>query len=222
MTESTNTTIAQATPGSTAKRHGFWRAQRIARPDRELSTAPPAATAKNATEPADSAPVRARCPVIRCRTRSPAVTTAPAAPAAAHGASDIAAPETAISSRRVSPGESLRVGADIVTPWVADEHFTVKIYRFFAEGQSAAGIHPVWHRALGLQEDRGSGEPSPGPARCSRRFSQVPGVDQSLAGITRSGPRDNFPVGSADIFAAQLRRFGRLGTSVENPQGAFS
>src|ERR1700716_2132952 len=113
-TDSTKTTIAAAAPGSTANRHGFVRAQRIARPDDERSTAPPPATAKKATAPADSELVRPRWPPVRWRTRSAPVTTAPAAPAMLHGAADMAALETAISSRRFSPGSWLRGGADIV------------------------------------------------------------------------------------------------------------
>jgi hypothetical protein len=40
----------------------------------------------------------------------------PTAPAIFHGAADMAALETVISSRRVRPGPSLRVGADMFSP----------------------------------------------------------------------------------------------------------
>src|SRR5258708_13698450 len=119
ITDSTNTTIAAAAPGRIANRHGFARAQRLAPPHCDRSSAPPPATAKKATAPADSELVRPRWPPVRCRTRSAPATTAPAAPAVLHGATDIALLDAASSSRRLSPGSWLRGGADIVSPWVA-------------------------------------------------------------------------------------------------------
>src|SRR5260370_22479778 len=88
-TDSTKTTIAAAAPGSTANPHGFVRAPRIARPDDERSTAPPPATAKKATAPADSEPGRPRWPPVSGRTRSAPVTTAPAAPALLRRPADV-------------------------------------------------------------------------------------------------------------------------------------
>src|ERR1022692_2559361 len=136
-TESTKTMIAVATPGSTAKAHGLRRAQRTARLDRSRRTTPAPATEVSATVPADSELLRPRGPPVRCSTRSAPATTTPAAPAAVHGTSDSAAPETASSSRRVRPGSSLRGGADMTTPEVATFP-RIKLYRFCGRRHLAA------------------------------------------------------------------------------------
>jgi hypothetical protein len=117
-TESTSAMAAQASAGMTAKRHGLLLAQRMARPGLARHRAPAAATTKKATAPAASEPLSAPTPrlvAMMCRPRSPTATTAPVAAAAPHGAPDMAALETDISSRR-DRSCSLRVGADINTP----------------------------------------------------------------------------------------------------------
>src|SRR5437764_5409748 len=117
-TDRTNAIAATARPGTRANRHGLLRAQRSARPERELSSAPAAATAKKATAPSDREPLSACSPMlppIRCSPRSPRVTTLPVTAAAVHGAPDIAALDTAASSRLERPG-SVRVGAGMSTP----------------------------------------------------------------------------------------------------------
>jgi hypothetical protein len=50
----------------------------------------------------------------------------------------------------------LRVGADIVTPWVADGHCTVKIYRFFAKCQSDAKISATRQPAGSVANPQGA------------------------------------------------------------------
>ena len=117
-TEITSAMAAQASAGMTAKRHGLLLAQRMARPGLARHRAPAAATTKKATAPAASEPLsapRPRLVPMMCRPRSPTATTAPVAAAAPHGAPDMAALETDISSRR-DRSCSLRVGADINTP----------------------------------------------------------------------------------------------------------
>ena len=102
-TESTSATAAQASAGSTANRHGLLLAQRIARLGRARHSAPAAATTKKATAPMATEPLsalRPMCPPMTCRPRSPTATTPPVTVAAPHGAADMAALETLISSRR--------------------------------------------------------------------------------------------------------------------------
>ena len=102
-TDSTSATAAQASAGSTAKRHGLLLAQRIARLGRARHSAPAAATTKKATAPMATEPLsalRPMWPAMTCRPRSPTATTPPVTVAAPHGAADMAALETLISSRR--------------------------------------------------------------------------------------------------------------------------
>ena len=102
-TESTSAMAAQASAGMTAKRHGLLLAQRMARPGLARHRAPAAATTKKATAPAAAEPLsapRPRLVPMMCRPRSPTATTVPVAMAAPHGAPDMAALETDISSRR--------------------------------------------------------------------------------------------------------------------------
>src|SRR6266568_1897289 len=117
-TESTSATAAHASAGSTAKRHGLLLAQRMARLGRARHRAPTAATTKKATAPMATEPLRALrpCPApMRCRPRSPTATTPPVTAAAPHGAADMAALETVISSR-LERSWSVGVDADIRIP----------------------------------------------------------------------------------------------------------
>src|SRR6201996_6809495 len=111
-TDSTNTIAAAVTPGTRAKRQGLARAHRMARVDRSRSRAPDAATTRKATMPSDSAaliPPAPKWPPITCQPKSPRATTPPVTAAPVHGAWDIAAPETVISSRRSRPGSFICV-----------------------------------------------------------------------------------------------------------------
>src|SRR5260370_27538182 len=92
-----------------------------------------------------------------CSIRSPPVTTAPAAPAAPHGACDIAAPEPATSSRRVRPGSSLRVGADIFVSLSCEHPHTQDISLLYGNAtRRAAGppgdLHHRRESPAGVQE----------------------------------------------------------------------
>ena len=102
-TESTSTIAAHASAGITAKRHGLLLAQRMARLGRARHSAPAAATTKKATAPMATEPLsapRPSPPPMMCKPRSPTATTPPVTAAAPHGAADMAALETVISSRR--------------------------------------------------------------------------------------------------------------------------
>src|ERR1700749_821325 len=95
-TDSTSATAAQASAGSTAKRHGLLLAQRIARLGRARHRAPAAATTKKATAPRATEPrstLRATWPGLTCRPRPPPATPPPVTVAAPHGAADMAAVE---------------------------------------------------------------------------------------------------------------------------------
>src|SRR6266699_3523030 len=117
-TESTSASAAHASAGSTAKRHGLLLAQRMARLGRARHRAPAAATTKKATAPMATEPLTALRPSpapMTCRPRSPTATTPPVTTAAPHGAADMAALETVISSRR-ERSWSVGVDADIRIP----------------------------------------------------------------------------------------------------------
>ena len=78
----------------------------VPRPEPDRHSAPAAATTKKATAPMASDPLRPlrwkpdRPELTTCSAKSPAATAPPVTTAAPHGAPDMAAPDTDISSRR--------------------------------------------------------------------------------------------------------------------------
>jgi len=103
----------------------------------------------------------------------------------------------------------LRVGADIVTPWVSDTHSLVKIYRFLTKCQSVPGFILV----PAVQKPR---EHSRSPVDNDEWFGF------STLDVENPNHYRRNSVKRSERVAEPAARLAVLEASVGNPQRAFS